>query len=67
MLQSISDFNAMYPNSATIFAAICACIFTVVGIIGKLPRSFSRKNEKIGNDLIFFIIAVFTLIHTFYI
>lgn len=25
----------VYNDAATIFAAICACIFTVVGILGK--------------------------------
>lgn len=26
----------VYPDAATIFAAACACIFVVVGVLGKL-------------------------------
>ena len=26
-----------YPAEATILAAACACIFSVVGVVGKLP------------------------------
>lgn len=33
-----------YPNSATIFAAVCACLFIVIGIAGKCARfKWNRK------------------------
>lgn len=33
--------TVVYPDAATFFAAACACVFIVVGIVGKnnyLPR-----------------------------
>lgn len=32
----------IYPNAATIFAATCACIFTIVGILGEFSSSLSH-------------------------
>ncbi|XP_037931677.1 protein trapped in endoderm-1 [Teleopsis dalmanni] len=30
------ETNSIYPHSATLFAAICACVFVVVGVFGNL-------------------------------
>lgn len=36
------------PDSATIFAAACACIFTVVGVAGK-HLIYTKANTRILN------------------
>lgn len=42
--QNADDTAVDYPNSATIFAAVCACLFIVIGIAGKCARfKWNRK------------------------
>lgn len=41
LLQNVDTMTTVviYPTSATIFAATCACIFTIVGILGEFSSS----------------------------
>ena len=43
---SSSTAIILYPRSATVFAAICASIFTVVGIGGKNSSQNSHQNRN---------------------
>lgn len=45
LFQSVDNMNAavVIPDSATIFAAICACVFVVVGVAGKFFFSFQQQ------------------------
>ncbi len=37
------DVDIHYSRASTIFAAVCAVLFTVVGILGKAPREREIK------------------------
>ncbi|XP_046801530.1 protein trapped in endoderm-1 isoform X2 [Lucilia cuprina] len=42
------ESQSIYPHSATLFAAICACLFIVVGIFGNLITMFAlMRSPKI--------------------
>lgn len=41
--ETIEAAKGMFPDYATIFACVCACLFTVVGVIGKLSGLFQLR------------------------
>lgn len=46
LFQNVHNMTSIdYPNSATIFAAACACIFVVVGIAGKCVSNWKRESN----------------------
>ena len=47
---SSSTAIILYPRSATVFAAICASIFTVVGIGGKNSSQYRVIKKRINRD-----------------
>ena len=47
---SSSTAIILYPRSATVFAAICASIFTVVGIGGKNSSQYRVIKKRINLD-----------------
>ena len=48
---SSSTAIILYPRSATVFAAICASIFTVVGIGGKnIPLNTESSKKRMNLD-----------------
>lgn len=69
-LQNVDNMTTVivYPNAATVFAAICACIFVVVGVAGKTKYIISLNNilfikSFVCNLILFFVLLFINLVH----